>query len=266
MRFLLNLFIIIASGAVAYGQTASVQESVVSNAFAGRNGSLVVIDCSSGATNTYELQIVAVRIVPCSTFKIWNALIGLETGIVSSSEQPFYKWDGPKRSIVAWNKDLTLKEAFQTSCVPAFQSLARQIGPERMQAWVDKIEYGDRDTSGGIDVFWLPAKGRKPILISPIEQAQLLSKLVMGKLPFSKTSLAVLKDLMMVRRTDKGTLFGKTGSGTDDRGTYVLGWFVGYVENGGKTHAFACAAQGENIMSKDAREIVEAVMESRGLL
>jgi len=112
----------------------------------------------------------------------------------------------------------------------------------------------------------LPAKGRKPILIFPTEQAQLLNKLVTGKLPFSRSSLAVFKDLMTVRKTDKGTLFGKTGSGTDDEGTYVLGWFVGYVESGGKTYAFACAAQGENIMSKDARDIVETVMESRGLL
>lgn len=103
-------------------------------------------------------------------------------------------------------------------------------------------------------------------MISPTEQAQLLNKLVTGKLPFSRISLAVFKDLMTVRKTDKGTLFGKTGSGTDDEETYVLGWFVGYVESGGKTYAFACAAQGENIMSKDARDIVETVMESRGLL
>lgn len=266
MRFLLNLFMVIALGAMAHGETASAPESAVSNAFAGRNGSLVIIDCSSGTTSTFGPQSAVVRLAPCSTFKIWNAVIGLETGIISSAEQPFYKWDGQKRSIAAWNKDLTLREAFQASCVPAFQNLARQIGAERMQIWVDKIEYGDRDTSAGIDVFWLPAKGRKSILISPAEQAQLLNKLVTGKLPFSKTSLAVLKDLMTVRKSDKGTLFGKTGSGTDDQGTYVLGWFVGYVESGGKTYAFACAAQGENIMSKDAREIVEIVVESRGLL
>jgi beta-lactamase class D len=85
-------------------------------------------------------------------------------------------------------------------------------------------------------------------------------------LPFSKASLAVLKNLMTVKRTDKGALFGKTGSGTDDRGIYVLGWFVGYVESNGKTYAFACAAQGENIMSKDARAIVESVLEKQGLL
>ena len=111
---------------------------------------------------------------PCSTFKIWNTLIGIESGIISSPDQPFYQWDGEKRSISAWNRDLTLREAFQASCVPAFQNLARQIESERMQYWLDRIEYGDRDTSAGIDVFWLPSKGRKTILISPTEQAQLV--------------------------------------------------------------------------------------------
>ena len=128
------------------------------------------------------------------------------------------------------------------------------------------VKYGDRDTTAGIDVFWLPAKGRKPILISPTEQAQLINKLITCKLPFSKTSLADLKDLMTVSKTYRGTLFGKTGSGTDDQGTYVLGWFVGYVESGGKTHVFACALQGKNTTGKDARDIVETMMESRGLL
>lgn len=28
-----------------------------------------------------------------------------------------------------------------------------------------------------------------------------------------------------------GVLFGKTGLGTDDRATFVLGWFVGYYDS-----------------------------------
>ena len=71
---------------------------------------------------------------------------------------------------------------------------------------------------------------------------------------------------MTVKKTDKGVLFGKTGSNMDERGTYVLGWFLGYVESKGKTYVFACAAQGENIMSKDARGIVENVLEKQNLL
>jgi hypothetical protein len=41
--------------------------------------------------------------------------------------------------VPADRNDLTLKEAFQASCVPAFQNLARTIGPVKMQGWLDKI-------------------------------------------------------------------------------------------------------------------------------
>ena len=217
-------FIILLSGcgthptpdlANTYGQTIPIADSIIRNAFAGREGALVIIDCSSGAISDFRPNAAAERVAPC---------------------------------------------------VPAFQALARQIGPERMQSWIEKLGYGDRDTSAGIDVFWLPAKGRKTILISPVEQARLMHRLVAGKLPFSKTSLAVLKEMMVVKKTDNGVLFGKTGSGTDDRGTFVLGWFVGYVESNEKTYAFACTAQGEGIVSKDARAIVETVLEKQGLL
>ncbi len=264
--YILLLAMILGAVPLTYSQAVPIPENVVRNAFAGREGAFVVIDCSSGTVRDFRPNASARRLAPCSTFKIWNTLIGLESGILTSADEAFYKWDEQKRSISSWNRDLTLKEAFQASCVPAFQVLARQIGPERMQSWIEKIEYGDRDTSAGIEVFWLPARGRKTILISPREQAQLMHDLVSGKLPFSKTSLAVLREMMTIRTTDNGVLFGKTGSGTDDRGTYVLGWFVGYVESNGKTYSFSCTAEGENIMSKDARAIVETVLEIQGLL
>lgn len=256
----------LAASVLAGGQAAPVPEGVIRDAFAGREGSLVIIDCASGAATTFRPRFAAERVAPCSTFKIWNALIGLETGIISTPDQPFYEWDGQARPIADWNKDLTLGEAFRASCVPAFQALARKIGPERMRAWIAKIEYGDRDMSAGIDVFWLPGVNRKTILISPAEQAQLMYKLVKGELSFSDTSQTVLKDLMTVRKTDNGTLFGKTGSGTDDRGQYALGWFVGHVQSGGTAHAFACALMGDDVTGRDARAMVEAILEKSGLL
>ena len=87
-----------------------------------------------------------------------------------------------------------------------------------------------------------------------------------GEVPFSKASLAALKKLMFIKKTDRGILYGKTGSGTNDDGTFVLGWFVGYTESQGKTYAFACVAQGRNVMSKNARDIAESVFAKQGLL
>lgn len=240
--------------------------SAAKDAFGELEGSLVLVDCSSGRVTTYRPDAANTRLPPCSTFKIVNSLIGIEEGLVTSPQQSFYQWDGVARSIPAWNQDLSFREAFQASCVPAFQNLARQIGAERMQDWLIKIGYGNRDINAGIDVFWLPAKGRKTIMISPTEQAELMRRVIAANVPFSAASLATLKELMFIKESDRGTLYGKTGSGTDDEGTFVLGWFVGYTESKGKTHAFACVAQGKNVMSKQARTIVESVLQKEGLL
>jgi beta-lactamase class D len=264
--FILMPMIIMALAAISHSETFPIPETTVQPAFADRKGTLVIIDCSTEAISTYHPEASTEKLPACSTFKIWNTLIGLESGIISYPDDSFYKWDGEARFIPEWNKDLTLKEAFQVSCVPAFQNLARKIGLEQMRIWIDKIGYGDRDVSSGVDVFWLPKPGRKTILISPEEQAILICKLVRGKLAFSKKAQAVLKEIMVVRKTDHGTLYGKTGSGADETGKFYLGWFVGYVESNGKIYAFACAIKGETLTGKDARIIVNTILENHGYL
>lgn len=163
-----------------------IPEATLTKAFNGRDGALVLIDCKSGKTERHNPALCARTLPPCSTFKIWNTAIGLETGILTGADQPFFKWDGEKRFIEDWNQDLTLRQAYAFSCVPAYQALARQIGHARMDGWIHKLGYGNEDTASGNDVFWLPAPDRKPILISPDEQADLIRRLVNGDLPFSK--------------------------------------------------------------------------------
>lgn len=135
-----------------------------------------------------------------------------------------------------------------------------------MNSWLEKIGYGNRDTSAGLDVFWLPTPGRKTLLISPREQAELMSRLATKKLPFSAKTQFILQEVMLARKTERGALYGKTGTGTDGQGNYVMGWFVGYVESPGKTYAFACLLKGEKVMGKDARAVVEKVLTEQGLL
>ncbi len=242
----------------------AVPTETVTKAFDGRSGAFVLVDCATGETYRNDPAACAEKAAPCSTFKIWNSAIGLETGLVSEPDAPFWQWDGKTRSIEGWNGDQTLRSAMTVSCVPAFQALARKIGRERMQEWLDRLGYGDRDLSAGVDVFWLPEAGRKTILISPDEQAALIVRLVGGKLPLSTQTLATLKSVMKVKETERGTFYGKTGTGTSDQGN--LGWFTGYVESGGKTYAFACLLKGRGVMGKDARAATERILAERGLL
>lgn len=235
--------------------------------FQGYQAAFVLHDRSSGKIINPAPALSARRLSPCSTFKIYNTLIGLDLGLIQGPDAPWYTWDGVHRSIEAWNKDLTLREAFRVSAVPAYQILARQIGPERMKNYMEKIDYGTKDISAGIDFFWLERPGVTSIRISAEEQVSLLNKLLDGKLPFSKKNVAVLKDVMKLLQTEKGTLYGKTGSGISADGKASLGWFVGFIEQGRATSVFACnITGGENPSGKAARAIVENVLKAQGLL
>lgn len=259
------LFFVCATLAVAACAAPVFSEAKAAAVLGERQGTLVVRESGVGVVFRFRPEAAAEKLAPCSTFKIWNTLIGLETGVVTSPGEAFYTWDGVVRFLPEWNRDLTLKQAFQASCVPAYQELARKIGSERMREWIGKLGYGDGDISAGLDVFWLPQPGRKTILISPDEQAVLLDRLVSGQLPVAEKPRAALKEIMEARRTGRGVLYGKTGTGF--MGTEQgLGWFVGYVESGGKTYPFACVMKGKGVMGKDVRAAAEKIFEEASLL
>jgi beta-lactamase class D len=233
----------------------------------GYDAALMIHDRATGAVLDVDPVRSAQRLPPCSTFKIYNTLIGLELGLLKGADEPWYTWDKVTRDFEGWNKDLTLREAFRVSAVPAYQILARRIGADRMKAYLARIGYGTQDISAGIDIFWLARPGTVPILISAGEQVALLDRLLDGTLPFAPEHVAILREVMEVSRTEKGTLYGKTGSGMGADGKWSLGWFVGFLERGTETYVFACnITGGAEPSGKVARSIVEDVLRSRGLL
>jgi beta-lactamase class D len=245
---------------------APLPSEVIEDVMKEKNGAFILVDCASGEIADIDPAASGKRLPPCSTFKIWNALLGIEEGFLTDAAEPFYQWDGVKHTIDAWNKDMSLRDAFQTSCVPAFQALARRIGPDRMNHWLDALDYGDKNTRAGIDVFWLPAADRATLLISPKEQAGLMCKLLRGELPVKPATLQLLKQLMEIRTTPKGTLYGKTGSGSSSDGKSNIGWFVGFSESGGKTFAFTACLQGKNLSGAEARTLSETILQRLELL
>lgn len=226
----------------------------------------VVYNRSTEKTTSIDPVRDAQRLIPCSTFKIYNTLIGLELGLIKGPDDPWYKWDGVKRDFDGWNKDLSLRDAFRVSAVPAYQILARQVGDARMKEYIEKIGYGSQDISAGVDIFWLPRPDTTSIKISAEEQVDLLNKLLDGKLPFSEKNIAILRDIMIVEKTEKGTLYGKTGSGMGSDGKWNLGWFVGFLDHGGSTYVFACnITGGENPSGIAAKQIVIDYFKAQGL-
>ncbi len=240
----------------------------------GPDTTITVTEVATGETFRLRPELSAKPLPPCSTFKIWNTAIGLETGVLKTANEPFYRWDGKKRWLDAWNRDLTLKEAYDVSCVPAYQELARKIGAERMATWLGKLHYGDENMAAGLDVFWLPGDGRKPLRISADRQAELLTVLVKGESPFSEATVRTLREVMQQRKTEKGTLYAKTGTGTGDATTPAVGWYVGWVEGEKGAYVFAAvteqaaAKEGEptKLLGPEMRKRVEALLEQAGLL
>src|SRR6476620_2065658 len=173
--------------------------------------------------------------LPASTFKIPNSVIALETGVVADPDKDIFKWDGVVRSIEAWNKDHTLRSAIAVSAVPVYQEIARRIGQERMQKYLDLFEYGNRDIGGGIDQFWLTGDLR----IDPIQQIDFVDRLRRGVLPVSKRSQELVRDILPTTKVGDSIIRAKTGLLGAETGNPSLGWLVGGTRTGSTTTVFA---------------------------
>lgn len=175
------------------------------------------------------------KFIPASTFKICNSLIGLETGVIKD-ENFVIPWDSVVRPVTKWNKDHDLKTAFKNSAVWYYQELARRVGGKQMKYWLDKAQYGNADTSGWIDHFWLTGGLR----ITPAQQIQFLRKLKNNQLPFSQRSMDIVKKIMIVKDTLGCVVRAKTGWGG---GNPDVAWYVGYVERNKDVFYFATCIQ-----------------------
>ncbi|MFL5740925.1 MAG: penicillin-binding transpeptidase domain-containing protein [Flavisolibacter sp.] len=160
--------------------------------------------------------------LPASTFKIVNALIGLQTGVISNDSMVI-KWDGIVRR-PEWDRDLSMYQAFRVSAVPYFQEVARRIGKDTMQFWLDSISYGTKKITGRIDSFWLD----NSLKITPDEELGLVKRLYFNQLPFYKINQEIVKKAMLFEERPEYRLSYKTGWGTRENGNQ-LGWLVGYI-------------------------------------
>jgi beta-lactamase class D len=186
--------------------------------------------------------------LPASTFKIPNSLIALETGVVGDPDKDVFKWDGVVRSIKGWNRDHTLRSAIAASAVPVYQEIARRIGAERMQKYVDLLEYGNRDIGGGIDQFWLTGNLR----IDPVQQVDFVDRLRRGALPVSKRSQELVRDILPVTKSGDAVIRAKSGLLGAEVGKPSLGWLVGWAENGSAQTVFAL-----NIDCREPRHVAD---------
>lgn len=231
-------------------------------------GCFAIMDNGTGEFTVYNLpRYRDSAYLPASTFKIVNSLIGLQTGVISSDSMVI-PWDGLKRQREEWNHDLNMYQAFRVSCVPYYQEVARRIGKDTMEFWLDSLHYGSGKKNipfkitTAIDSFWLD----NSLKITPDENLGLVKKLYFNELPFFKLYQEKVKHAMLFEDNANYRLAYKTGWGSTEQ-NHPLGWVVGWIEENKHPYFFVL-----NIESSDVnynkyevrKEILKGILKQLG--
>lgn len=240
----------------------------LSGYFAGYDSCFVLFDQNKNEYSIYNEPKSQKQVSPCSTFKIMNALIGLESKILAD-ENTTFKWDGTDYYNEVWNKDQTLASAITNSTFWYFQKSASKVGADSMQSYLNKVGYGNKDISGGITQFW----EQSSLLISPKEQVEMLRRIYSYQIPISKRNIDIVKKILVLSKENGAVLSGKTGSGLKGSGRfiqqgsddgYIIGWFVGYVEKDSNVYYFAVNIEGEkDAYGGKAKEITLKILQDK---
>lgn len=219
----------------------------------GLDATFVFVDLQKNIQVIHNEARANTRFSPCSTFKIPNSLIALETGVINDPaslikwdqkkypKQPM--WDSVKENYgLNWETDHTLQSAFKNSCIWCYKEIAERIGTQRMKTYVERFKYGNMDTSGEKQPFWLGASLR----ISAMEQVVFLEQFVKNKLGLRAKTIGDGRTVFKREQSGASVLYAKTGGGNN------IGWFVGFVENEKNKYVFAfnMAGKSQDIAAK----------------
>ncbi len=205
---------------------------------------------------------------PASTFKIVNALVGIQLGRVQDSATVI-PWDGINRSNQEWNQDLTMARALRVSSVPWFQELARRIGKDTMQKWLDTLGYGavtekGRAVINKIDSFWLD----NSVKVTADEQLGLIKRLYFQQLPFHNRTQLIVRNMLVQEDNSNYTMGYKTGLGYTETG-HMLGWVVGWIEENRHPYFFVLQVEtaDKNYDMKNARlALLKQILSNYGFM
>ena len=196
-------------------------------------GSFVLYDLRNDVWSIHDIEHATLRVAPDSTYKIYDALFGLEEGVITPQDS-FIAWNGENYPFEAWNADQTLQSAMASSVNWYFQSVDEQLGTTSVYDYIKEIGYGNKNMSGDFSTYWMESS----LKISPIEQVELLTQLQNNNFGFAPENINAVKDAICLSSSDAGTFYGKTGTGRVD-GQDVNGWFIGYIETADNTYFFA---------------------------
>jgi beta-lactamase class D len=119
---------------------------------------------------------------------------------------------------------MTMREAFRASCLNYYQEIARRLGKQTLQFYLDTVQYGNKKIGNAADAFWVD----NSLQISADEQVGFIKRLYFNELPFTERSQRIVRSMMVWEDTDRYKLSYKTGTG--EVGNNYIYWIVGYCE------------------------------------
>lgn len=258
MKKFLTFFMLIFTSALISACSSSGQltaQADYSPYFNNITGCAVFYDVQNNTYTFYNEDMCNTRYSPYSTFKIVATLEGLKSGVITS-ESSTMNYSGDTYPFDSWNKNLNLKEAFQSSCVWYFRQVIDSVGQQTMSNDLINLNYGNCDVSQWegsninaqkeLNGFWLDSS----LKISPVESVNVLSNIFEGKTDYSQKDIDILKSIM---KSETQGVYGKTGTGKD--GT---AWYTGFYEDDGNRTYFSILLHDQaktNIAGADAKNI-----------
>lgn len=222
----------------------------LSSYFGNYNGCFVLYNTQNDTYSLYNTHNCLTRISPDSTYKIYSALAGLENSIITPTNT-LQLWSGTQYTNTDWNNNHTLQSAMKDSVNWYFQTLDAKLGSSKLQRFFNDISYGNKNLTGGLSTYWLESS----LLISPLEQVQLLGNLWTNTWKFDTENIELVKDSICISEKYGKTLYGKTGTGNINE-KYINGWFIGCVESKDNTYIFATNIRGnDNCDGKTSAQI-----------
>ena len=232
----------------------------LSSNFGDYTGSFVLYDQATDKWNIYNIDHASTRIPPNSTYKIYDALLGLESGIITPEHSTF-TWNGEPCPFESWESDQDLTSAMHNSVNWYFQAIDSQAGFQSVKTFLQTINYGNQNTGTNLNLYWTDFS----LKISPIEQVELLQNFYQNNFHFDRKNIQAVKNALLLSTTSSGSLYGKTGTGRVN-GKDVNGWFVGYIESDNNTYYFATNIQApSNATGSQATEITETILSDFGI-
>lgn len=244
----------------------------LSQYFDHKNGCFILYDVAKDKIiERYNPQRCAERISADSTFKVPLSVMVFDQHLIT--QKTLFKWDGKDKGMAQWNHDQTPDSWLKNSVVWVSQQLTSKLGMSKIENYLQKFKYGNKDFSGdaqdeGLTHAWL----NNSLKISADEQLSFLIRFTTDKLPVLISAMEKTKKNLFIERTKNGwDLYGKTGGAQTQKGM-PEGWFVGWIKKADREYIFVTnitelrKPKTPEFGGAAARQITKSILKDEGYL